>query len=620
MASQSIAHLFRLDREAKTSLQAQLRARIVETIDSGVLPPGLKLPSSRKLGAQLGVARNTVSLAYQELVASGHLASRERSGVYVAERRRLSPATAVAGTRPREESSAVMRRAPLRVIPRGRLRYPPDWRRFPFPFIEGLYDRTLFPIAEWREASRMALAVKEVESWSTDTGEADDELLVDQLRQKILTRRGIAASPDEILVTVGEQQALHLAFELLCETGSTVGLEDPGEPDVRALAHKRHADVRFFPVGDAGVEFEDGLEGVDLFYVSPSRQRPTGVTMPQAMRETLLAQARQADTLIIEDDFECELSFLADAPPALKSADGDGRVVYVASLSKVLSPGLRLGFLVGPADFIRAARRLRDLTTRKPSPITQRTAGIFLSLGHYDSMLRRLFDIYERRLIALRDALNHYRPLSIAIPPVTGGTSYWVRGPAELDADALRSAVQNAGVLIEPATPFFAEAQGHSNMFRLGVTSLDEANIRPGIEALSREMRKLADRKDGNTFDSAGDDTEAKLLSEQDLRRHLTGARLDYQTVYGEPCTIELCEDGRMTGRAGYAQEDRDEGRWWIEGDHWCRRWTAWAYGETGRYRVEKEGSQIFWLDPDGRRIDRASIAPTANTETELAP
>ncbi|MEX0342674.1 MAG: PLP-dependent aminotransferase family protein, partial [Erythrobacter sp.] len=542
------------------------------------------------------------------LIASGHLASRERSGVYVARGHRPSPSTAVAGVRPRGASSAVMRRAPQRVIPGGRLRFPPDWRRFPYPFIEGLYDRTLFPIAEWREASRMALAVNEVESWSTDTGEADDELLVEQFRQKILTRRGIAAAADEILVTVGEQQALHLAFELMCESGSTVGLEDPGEPDVRALAHKRHARVRFCPVGDAGVEIETGLEGVDLFYVSPSRQRPTSVTMPQAQREALLEAARRNDSLIIEDDFECELSFLADAPPALKSADGEGRVVYVASLSKVLSPGLRLGFLVGPADFIRAARRLRDLTTRKPSPITQRTAGIFLSLGHYDAMLRRLFGIYERRLIALRDALNHYRPLSIAIPPVTGGTSYWVRGPEDLDADALRTAAQNAGVLIEPATPYFAEAQGHSNMFRLGVTSLDEAHIRPGIEALSREMRRLAGRSDRDPSGPHRDDVAAELLSDAGLRRHLTGARLNYQTVYGEPCIIELHPDGRMTGRAGYAQEDRDEGRWWIEGDHWCRQWTTWAYGETGRFRVEKDGNQIFWLDQDGRRVDRASI------------
>ena len=609
MARQSIAHLFRMDRESNTSLQAQLRARIVETIDSGVLPSGLKLPSSRKLARQLGIARNTVSLAYQELVASGHLNSRERSGVYVADGQRAAPIPAIAGPKPRRAQSAVMRRAPDRVIPGEGLRYPADWRQLPYPFIEGLYDRTLFPIAEWREASRMALAINEVESWSTDTGEADDELLVDQFRQKILTRRGIAAAADEILVTVGEQQALHLIFELLCGAHSTVGLEDPGEPDIRSLVLERGAQVRSFPVGDSGVDISTGLDGIDLFYVSPSRQRPTGVTMPDRERAALLAEAHKHDALIVEDDFECELGFLADAPPSLKSGDRDGRVVYVASLSKVLSPGLRLGFLVGPADFIRAARRLRNLTTRKPSPITQRTAGIFLSLGHYDAMLRKHFGIYERRLIALRDALNHYRPLSIAIPPVTGGTSYWVRGPENLDAEKLRKAAHNSGVLIEPATPYFADAQGRSNMFRLGVTSLTESQIRPGIEALSRAMLKLADTREGEEAAAHCDKDAFTPLSAAQLPPLFSGTRLNYQTVYGEPCIIELFPDGTMRGRAGYAQEERDVGRWWIDGEHWCRQWDEWAYGETGRFLVAREGNRILWLDDDGRRIDEAVIA-----------
>ena len=233
-------------------------------------------------------------------------------------------------------------------------------------------------------------------------------------------------------------------------------------------------------------------------------------------------------------------------------------------------------------------------------------------------MLRRLFGIYERRLIALRDALNHYRPLSIAIPAVTGGTSYWVRGPAGLDSERLRAAAQDAGVLIEPATPYFADGEGRSNMFRLGVTSLGEERIRPGIEALSRVMRQLVA---GELPDAEEAPVEAgAVLPESGLRRHLAGARLNYRTVYGEPCIIDLLPDGRMIGKAGYAQEDRDEGRWWIEGDHWCRQWSNWAYGETSRFRIEKQGKRIFWIDAEGRRVDRAILAPAAKDDTQLAP
>ena len=173
-------------------------------------------------------------------------------------------------------------------------------------------------------------------------------------------------------------------------------------------------------------------------------------------------------------------------------------------------------------------------------------------------MLRRLFRTYEKRLIALRDALNHYRPLSIAIPPVTGGTCYWVRGPDNLDAEQLQTVAKNAGVLIEPATPYFANRQGRWNMFRLGVTSLDEAQIRPGIEALSLEMRKRAGSQGWPATPTLPGET--RVLSEAELDHFLSGVQINYETVYGEPCVIELHADGNMLGRAGYAGEDRAKG------------------------------------------------------------
>ncbi len=598
----------------------QIRVRIVDAIHQGILSAGMKLPSPRKLASELSIARNTVALAYQDLVASGHLQSRERSGFFVA-RHGTEPAqplvAQMAGAQRIIEQSAIMRHAPVISIAQSGFRFPPDWRQYAFPFLEGLYDRTLFPTVEWREASRMALGVNEVASWSTDAGEADDELIIDELRRKILPRRGIAASPDEILITVGEQQALHLTMELLCRNGTKVAIEDPGPPDVRALAALKEATIHHQPVDEVGIVVDERLADCDLVYVSPSRQRPTGVTLSAERRRELMEAAREHDFLIIEDDFECEMGFLSSAPPALKCDDPEGRVVYVASLSKVLAPGLRLGFLIGPPDFIRAARRLRNLTTRRPSPVNQRTAGIFLSLGHYDTMLRRLSDVYERRLIALRDALNHYRPLSIAIPAVTGGTAYWVHGPEGLDSELLMAEAQTRGVLIEPAHHYFADPAGRSNMFRLGVTSLPEENIRPGIEVLSQVLRALdPDRIAGSAQPGR---SAASLLDETDLRNTLSGAVLNYRTVYGDPCSIVLSADGQMIGRAGYAQEDRDKGRWWIEGNYWCRQWDRWAYGETSRYRIEVDGNQLYWIDQEGQRVDRATFAQQEDANPNLA-
>lgn len=582
----------------------QLRGRIVAAIHEGLLTSDMKLPSTRKLAAELGVSRNTVTLVYQELLASGHLISRERSGIIVAPQRQVTRRELTKGlgepVHPAEQSS-IMRKAAFRSAEQSRYRLPQEWRQIPFPFVEGYYDRTLFPTSEWREASRMALATSEVETWSTDTGDADDPLLIEQLRQKILPKRGIVASADEILVTVGEQQALFLAFELLSKTGTRVALEDPLEPDIRALVRATGADIVSFPVDDGGVRVDNSLDDIDLIYTSPSRQRPTGVCLTPERRRHLMEEANANDVLVIEDDFESDLSFLADIPPALKSNDPEGRVVYVASLAKVLSPGLRLGYLVGPSDFIRAARQLRRLVTRKPSPITQRTAGIFLSLGHYDTLLRRLSKEFEQRLIALRDALNHYRPLAIEIPPVTGGTSYWVRGPDSLDGMALYAQALARGVLIEPATPYFENPAGRTNMFRLGVTSLADTQIRPGIAVLSEVMQSLAEAE--NTAGSVG-----QILNQAQLRETLAGVRLNYRTVYGDPCIIDLHPDGAMSGIAGYAQDDRDTGRWWIEGEYWCRQWNQWAYGETRRFRVALEGEQIVWINEHDAPVDSAML------------
>jgi GntR family transcriptional regulator/MocR family aminotransferase len=319
-----------------------------------------------------------------------------------------------------------------------------------------------------------------------------------------------------------------------------------------------------------------------------------------------MAQVRDRHLVVIEDDFECEMNYLGAAAPALRSMAGGQHVVYVASLSKVLAPGIRLGFMVADAPVIAAARQIRSLTTRRPSPNNQRAAAFFLALGHYDSMVKRLSAICEDRLIALRDALNHYRPMSIAVAPVRGGTCYWVQGPQGLEVDALVEAARARGILIEPARSYFEDPVQAKSAFRLGVTSLPTSRIREGVAQLSEAIRDLV----------AKPAPALRLpLEGKAVHSALSGASLLYQTVYGDPCTIELHDDGRMTGRAGYANEDRDEGRWWIEGDTWHRKWNSWAYGEAAGFGVALDGERLSWLNDKGERVDGAVlIAPDVQT------
>ncbi|HFB55392.1 MAG TPA: PLP-dependent aminotransferase family protein, partial [Hellea balneolensis] len=390
----TFAPLFQLDTESTLSLQEQIRRRVIAAIAAGIFLPGHKLPSSRKLSRELGVSRNTVFLAYQSLIADAHLETRQRSGVYVAQAMAnpVNGGRRVAGRNSNmddktENASRFLR---LQKGTGGTYQCPPDWQKYKYPFIEGRYDKSLFPIQEWREASRLALGVKEVNEWSLDNGEVDDAALIEEIRTKLLPRRGISARPEELLITVGEQQALFLATQLFVRKKTKVTIEEPSLPELRQLLMHRKARIHTQNIDDEGIVLDNAINESDLVCVSPSRQRPTGVTLSFKRRKALLDKADKHDFIILEDDFECEMNYLGDALPSLHSLDDNGRVIYVASLSKVLAPGVRLGFMVAPAKVIAQARKLRDLTTRRPSPNNQRAAAFFLSLGHYDTMLRRL--------------------------------------------------------------------------------------------------------------------------------------------------------------------------------------------------------------------------------------
>jgi GntR family transcriptional regulator / MocR family aminotransferase len=608
--SNLIAVAAKLGAQDKGTLQRQIREKVIDAILTGVYPPGRRLPSSRKLSKQLGVARNTVALAYQQLVAEGYVVSRERSGLYVKEREAKGPLRFERVGGPAEQTPATEWIHRFKSHgPSGEVyRFSPDWQKYPFPFVEGRFDRSLFPVAEWREASRLALSVREIEQWSTDTGDADDPMLVEQIRTKVLPRRGINARADEILITLGTQQALYLTAELFSDRTTRVAVEEPGNASMREMFAKRGATIFHQPVDEDGIVVDDWLNMCRVVYVTPSHQRPTAVTLSVARRQALLEKANEHDFVIIEDDFECETNYLDDAHPALRGMSGGDRVIYVANLSRVLSPSLRLGFLVAAPDVVSEARRLRALFTRHPPLNNQRMVALFLSLGHYDTTMLRLGRVFRERMIALRDALNHYRPHSIAIAPVRGGTTYWVRGPEGLNVHDLARHAEARGVLIEPVDHYYASASGPPNVFRMGITGIPVASIRGGVALLAEIIREIT------AVDASGTDGRStQWLKPTTLRKALAGATLLYKTVYGDPCTIELHEDGSMSGRAGYANEDNDRGRWWIEKDRWCRQWNNWAYGEVARFHTRIDQDHIKWFNDEGCMVDSAVLVPPPN-------
>ena len=417
-------------------------------------------------------------------------------------------------------------------------------------------------------------------------------MLLEQLRTKVLPRRGIQATTNEILITVGTQQALHLVSELLVDNSVTVAVEEPGYPEMRELMQHLGANLLYQPVDDNGMVVNEQLNNCHIVYTTPSHQTPTSVTMSMTRRHELLAKAQQHDLLIIEDDFEFESNFLRQPHPALRSLDSENRVIYISCLSKVLASGIQIGFVVADSSVINELKKLRKMTMRNPPLNNQRAVAYFLSLGHYDAYMMHLHKIFFERWLTLREALNTYLPNCIDTGPIQGGTAYWITGPKQLDGENLREKAADLGILIEPVKRYFANTQHPENCFRMGITSIPNDKIREGVNKLANLIHQLsADHEE--TLSTA----KGKLLSNEALQLLLPGAKLECQMVYGVPCTIELLPNGQMLGQTGGIGAETDVGHWWIDNGMYWRKWKLWSYGETKGFYVILDGQQMKWFD-----------------------
>lgn len=575
-----------LDPSDPLSLQLQLRQKLVGAIHRGVLRAGQRLPSSRQLAMRIGVSRNTVSLAYDALLAEGHLASRSRSGIYVA--------SAVPGARLGRVQRTLDPESPLasRLVPLvddGSFRCPQHWHRYPFPFIDGRVDAELTPVSEWTEAIRLAGSRHEVMKWPLESSEADDPMLIDEMRGKVLPMRGIDAGADELLMTLTSRHALQMAGELLVRRGTPVVLEQPTDPEFERRLRERNADVHLLdpelrsPLPPGAVVVTSGRHGFAAESGYPRQ---------------LLAQVVAADGLVVEHDVPAGVQDGGRVAPALRAFDRDGRVIYVGGLAPTASCGEPPGVLVAPAVFIERARQLRRSQGTVLPRILQRAWAYFIGLGHYSACLVRAGRVLAERRMALRDALNHYLHDRISIETSAGASAYWVSMPGGMDARDLAQRAAVLGILVEPTRC----ADGREALC-MGVTGISAARIREGIRTLARLVRD-----DPSPSSRRIQDEQGPPLGGRALRRTMAGATLLYRTVYGEPCTLEIHADGNLVGTAGYAGEDCDQGHWWLQGDRWYRQWRQWAYGEAAGYAVVVDGDQIRFYGEDGVMVDAAVL------------
>ncbi|MBD8658000.1 PLP-dependent aminotransferase family protein [Oxalobacteraceae sp. CFBP 13730] len=481
-----------LERRSEIPLFRQLYARLKDAILQGALAPGARLPATRTLCAVLGVSRQTVLAAYDQLTAEGYLRGGVGQGTFVDDALPLA-------RRPRQ-TAGLLRALPARGVAMATAmgRAPPDGGA-PRAFRPSMPGLDLFPFDLWRKLEarqlRRAHRADPYLGYGMANGYAPlRELLCAYLRAS----RGVVCEPAQIVITSGSQQALYLLSQLLLAPGDGVWLESPGYQGASAPMQVAGARLCTVPVTDEGMDVAYGAlhyPDARMVFATPSHQLPLGVTMSLARRLELLRWATANRAWVIEDDYDSEYRYTGPPLASLQSLDRAGCVIYVGTLSKVLFPALRLGYVVAPPALAEPLARAKALIDRQGAILPQAVLADFIGEGHFMRHIRRTRDAYAERRAALMTALDDRLGDRLRCGPADAGLDLCThfrpdeRGRIPVEARVAQAAF-NAGIELRPlgyfanpaATPDCAVAPG----LLLGFSAVPPADIRRGVAALAK--------------------------------------------------------------------------------------------------------------------------------------
>ncbi|WP_067816278.1 MocR-like pyridoxine biosynthesis transcription factor PdxR [Nocardia inohanensis] len=454
----------------RTGLERALR----DAIRDGRLSPGVRLPSSRTLASELGVSRGTVSAAYDQLIAEGHLVTRQGSGTRVAE----------AANSPAAIDAAVLRGGPA-APPRHNLR-------------SGSPDLSRFPVTAWLRASRQALnnAPRDAFGYGDPRGRIE---LRSALAEYLGRTRGVLATPDQIIITTGAQQALVLLGTVLNGSGTApaIAMEDPCMPQFRAAVRTAGPTVVPLPVDGEGAQVDrlmtDDYGGVSAAVVTPSHQFPIGSTLSPARRLHLAAWAR-AGHLVIEDDYDGEFRYDRQPVGAIQGIAPD-HVVYLGSASKTLGPGLRLAWMVVPPRLIGPIAEAKRLADHHSETLGQLTLAELITSHAFDRHIRSCRLRYRKRRDLLADRLKPRagRPLAgFTLNGIAAGLHTLIRlEPAGLTEAEVLTRADEYGLAIDGLSGMWLSAEHPHNRPQalvVGFGSPSDSAYPAALDALIRTL------------------------------------------------------------------------------------------------------------------------------------
>lgn len=468
------------------SLQEQFYGAIRKAVLAGEWLRGERLPSSRTLAADLGLGRNTIVAAIERLVAEGYLETRRGAGLFVAAD---LPPEGIAETAGRPATAVLSRRsdrfAPLHAEGES---FP---GQFPArPFATGPLALDEFPLDLWRRLSAQALrGVGAARLLANGPAQGLPELR-QNLSGYLTNSRGVACTPHNIVIVSGAQQALDLVGRLLLDPGDTVAVEDPGYVGLREALAGVGAKLHPVPVDAQGFD-PAALARLQpaprLVMLTPSHQFPLGMTLPLSRRLALLAEARARNLWIVEDDYDCEFRYGGPPLQALQGLDGGERVLYVGTFSKVLFPGLRLGYVVLPPPLVEGFLRLKATADGFAPPLSQAVLARFIGEGHLAQHVRRMRVLYRRRRGALLEALQRDAADLFELGASEAGLHLAVRFRDGRDDRAAAEAARAAGLNVMPLSRY-AIARPVSGLV-LGFAAFSEAELQAAVQRLVRALR-----------------------------------------------------------------------------------------------------------------------------------
>lgn len=408
------------DRASGEGLGAQLLRRLRGAVESGFFPAGSRLLPSRELAQRLGVSRNTVITALEQLIAEGYLEARIGAGTFVTDVLHKARERSVARRRPLPTSPSKLAAVKERLDAAGSTFGP---------LRVGAPDLSAFPLRTWQRLKRQHLAAAGAH---LDYGIPAGYLPLRQaISRHIAQFRGVVAEPDQVIVVEGTQGGLHLSAFVLMRCGDRVAIEDPGYQNASAVFMAHGLELYGVPVDDDGIRTDLLPERASLAYVTPSHQFPLGGALPLARRTELLDWAHRTDAYVVEDDYDSE--FDTHPLPALQSLDRDERVIYIGTFSKTLAPGLRLGYVVVPPHLAETFRSTREITSLGASAELQATMADFIAQGHFSRHVRRMATSYERRRHLVVNELAKNLPRGFSVGPAHTGLHVAIGGPADFD-------------------------------------------------------------------------------------------------------------------------------------------------------------------------------------------